>query len=147
MEEAKRTKIHPRRTWAIAARWFQLSRNFQFRVAFERTSKFRERERERKNLTRSTSRWGNPFPLLDSESWTSARAVDFAGSLLIKSDLRVIPEKKLSSSRRCWITRDSNARARGCRGENRAVSTSENVAQCDPNKRERRRRNVVKVAR
>lgn len=33
----------------------------------------------------------------------------------------VILEKKLSSSRRCWITRDSNARARGSRGENRAV--------------------------
>lgn len=49
MEEAKRTKIHPRRTWAIAARWFQLSRNFQFRVAFERTSKFREREREKES--------------------------------------------------------------------------------------------------
>lgn len=36
-------------------------------------------------------------------------------------DRKVTRKKKLSSSRRSWITRDSNARARGRRGENRAV--------------------------
>lgn len=79
MEEAKRTKIHPRRTWAIAARWFQLSRNFQFRVAFERTSKFREREKESHSVYESLGESPSPprFRKLDERKDGRFRGITF----------------------------------------------------------------------
>lgn len=50
---------------------------------------------------------------------TKLGARDVNGACFNQKVARQSPRK--SSPRRCWITRDSNARARGSRGENRAV--------------------------
>lgn len=88
--------IHVLRMGEIAARWFRLSRNFQFRVAtfVPWTSKRVSRER----VTRCTSRWGNPPPprrlrKLDERKDGRFRGITFNQEVTCA----VIPEKKLSS--------------------------------------------------
>lgn len=131
----------------IARGWFQLSRNFQFSSSspFLLCSKEEERrggawrkvlvEKMRERITRHavhkiflkeilSSRFSRVSRELDPTIYKvgyerRCRTRRFRGSTSF--DRKVTRKKKLSSSRRSWITRDSNARARGRRGENRAV--------------------------
>lgn len=121
MEQGTRTKTRPRRRDAPG--WFQFSRNFQFpalTISFVPRTRGASLEKSFERMRERTRYSTFLREILSTGSFsTKLGARDVNGACFNQKVARQSPRK--SSPRRCWITRDSNARARGSRGENRAV--------------------------